>query len=33
VKKFKSRDDISEADKRQIAWGNPQKFYGFRADA
>jgi uncharacterized protein len=33
VKKFKSRDDISEADKRQIAWGNPQAFYGFRADA
>jgi hypothetical protein len=29
---FKGRNDISDADKQQIAWDNPQKFYGFRAD-
>jgi predicted TIM-barrel fold metal-dependent hydrolase len=33
VNKFKSRGDISEEDKRQIAWDSAQKFYGFRADA
>jgi predicted TIM-barrel fold metal-dependent hydrolase len=33
VKKFKNREDLSEADKRQIAWQNPQAFYGFCADA
>jgi predicted TIM-barrel fold metal-dependent hydrolase len=33
VKKFRSRDDVSESDKQQIAWRNPQAFYGFRADA
>lgn len=32
VKMFKQRDDISEADKRQIGWNNPQSFYGFKAD-
>jgi predicted TIM-barrel fold metal-dependent hydrolase len=32
VKKFRSRDDVSAGDKQQIAWDNPQKFYGFRAD-
>jgi hypothetical protein len=29
---FKGRSDIPDADKRQIAWDNPQRFYGFRAD-
>jgi uncharacterized protein len=33
VRMFKDRNDISDTDKRQIAWNNPQKFYGFRADA
>jgi predicted TIM-barrel fold metal-dependent hydrolase len=32
VKMFKGRSDIPDADKRQIAWDNPQRFYGFRAD-
>jgi predicted TIM-barrel fold metal-dependent hydrolase len=32
VKMFTGRDDISNADKRQIAWQNPQNFYGFHAD-
>jgi uncharacterized protein len=32
VKMFKGRTDIADADKRQIAWDNPQNFYGFRAD-
>ena len=27
------RGDISEAHKRQIAWDNPQRFYGFKATA
>jgi uncharacterized protein len=31
VKKFRSRNDVSEAYKRQIAWANPQQFYGFEA--
>jgi predicted TIM-barrel fold metal-dependent hydrolase len=30
---FQGRRDISEADKRQTAWENPQKFYGFKAAA
>ena len=30
---FKDRNDISATDKRQIAWNNPQTFYGFRADS
>jgi uncharacterized protein len=33
VRMFKDRNDISDTDKRQIAWNNPQTFYGFRADA
>ena len=33
VKMFTGRQDISEAGKRQIAWNNPQHFYGFHADA
>jgi uncharacterized protein len=33
VNKFRSRKDLAEAHKRQIAWENPQKFYGFRADS
>jgi hypothetical protein len=28
---FQEREDISDRDKRQIAWENPQKFYGFEA--
>jgi hypothetical protein len=28
---FQERKDISDADKRQIAWENPQEFYGFEA--
>ncbi len=31
VKMFQGRHDISDAYKREIAWNNPQKFYGFRA--
>jgi len=31
VRMFQEREDISDADKRQIAWENPQKFYGFEA--
>ncbi|HUK41601.1 MAG TPA: amidohydrolase family protein [Candidatus Acidoferrales bacterium] len=33
VKMFTGRQDISDADKRQIAWNNPQNFYGFRVPA
>ena len=33
VKMFTGRQDISEVDKRQIAWNNPQNFYGFRVGA
>ena len=33
VKMFTGRQDISEVDKRQIAWNNPQNFYGFRVAA
>jgi predicted TIM-barrel fold metal-dependent hydrolase len=32
VKIFMGRQDISESHKRHIAWENPQRFYGFRAD-
>ena len=32
VRMFKDRADISPADKQQIAWRNPQKFYGFKAE-
>jgi hypothetical protein len=28
---FQEREDISDTDKRQIAWENPQNFYGFEA--
>jgi len=31
VRMFQEREDISEANKRQIAWENPQNFYGFKA--
>lgn len=31
VRMFQEREDISDANKRQIAWENPQKFYGFEA--
>jgi uncharacterized protein len=31
VKKFRTRKDVSDACKRQIAWANPQEFYGFKA--
>jgi uncharacterized protein len=31
VKMFKDRSDMSESDKHQIAWSNPQNFYGFKA--
>jgi len=33
VKMFTGRQDISDSEKREIAWNNPQKFYGFRAAA
>jgi hypothetical protein len=33
VRMFKDRNDIADTDKRQIAWNNPQTFYGFRADS
>jgi len=33
VKMFTGRQDISEVDKRRIAWNNPQNFYGFRVAA
>ena len=33
VKMFTGRQDISEADKRQIAWNNPLNFYGFQVTA
>jgi uncharacterized protein len=33
VTMFHDRNDISETDKRQIAWDNPQRFYGFRVQA
>ena len=33
VKMFTGRQDISEPHKRQIAWNNPQEFYGFRVAA
>jgi predicted TIM-barrel fold metal-dependent hydrolase len=33
VRMFKDRGDVSDSNKRQIAWRNPQEFYGFRADA
>ena len=32
VRMFKDRADISPADKQQIGWRNPQKFYGFKAE-
>jgi uncharacterized protein len=32
VRMFKERHDISETQKRRIAWNNPQSFYGFKAD-
>ena len=32
VKMFRGREDISESHKRQIAWDNPQRFYGFKAE-
>lgn len=32
VRMFHGRDDIADADKRRIAWDNPQSFYGFRAE-
>jgi len=28
---FHEGNDISDADKRQIRWENPQRFYGFEA--
>jgi len=31
VKLFMSREDVPAADKHQIAWDNPQGFYGFKA--
>ena len=31
VKMFQERQDISDEHKRQIAWENPQRFYGFKA--
>jgi uncharacterized protein len=31
VKMFQERQDISDEHKRQIAWDNPQRFYGFKA--
>ena len=30
VTMFHERSDISDVDKRQIAWDNPQRFYGFK---
>jgi predicted TIM-barrel fold metal-dependent hydrolase len=33
VRMFSNRKDISESHKRRIAWDNPQRFYGFKADA
>jgi predicted TIM-barrel fold metal-dependent hydrolase len=33
VTMFHDRNDISENDKRQIAWDNPQRFYGFKLQA
>jgi len=33
VKMFTGRQDISDVDKRRIAWNNPQNFYGFRVAA
>ena len=32
VRTFRNRKDVSEAHRQQIAWANPQKFYGFKAD-
>jgi uncharacterized protein len=32
VRTFRNRKDVSEAHRQQIAWANPQKFYGFTAD-
>jgi predicted TIM-barrel fold metal-dependent hydrolase len=32
VRTFHNRKDVSEAHRQQIAWANPQKFYGFTAD-
>ncbi|HEY7165090.1 MAG TPA: amidohydrolase family protein [Candidatus Binatia bacterium] len=32
VAMFTERHDISEAEKKQIAWENPQRFYGFEAE-
>jgi predicted TIM-barrel fold metal-dependent hydrolase len=32
VRMFKSREDVSQSDKQQIAWNNPQNFYGFEAE-
>jgi predicted TIM-barrel fold metal-dependent hydrolase len=32
VRMFNSREDVSQSDKQEIAWENPQNFYGFKAE-